>query len=80
MGKHRLVDPPNSHRLDLTKVTLASSLPLLNGGVIKVPWIAHMVRVSVIWSYLHNMVMFYGKVLNGNVHSNGSKGKEWFLF
>ena len=40
------------------KVTLASSFPLLNRGVIEVPWIAHMVRMSVTRSHLHIMVMF----------------------
>ena len=42
---------------------LASILPLLNRGVIKVPWIALMVRLSVKWSYPHVMVMFYDQAL-----------------
>ena len=47
----------------LMEDTLASGLPLLNGGVIKVPWIAHMVRMSVNRSYPHVMVKFYDQAL-----------------
>ena len=43
--------------------TLVSSLPLSNGGVIGVSWIALMVYMSVTWSNLHITVKFYGKAL-----------------